>query len=243
MLAHLLKYDSSQGVYKYASTVEAGEDSITVNGKTQDLSTPITTDATVTIITGKDKEGLQIIRHSCSHVMAQAVKELWPDVQVTIGPAIDNGFYYDFARKEPFTTDDFAKIEAKMHEIVKRDEKLERIVMPRNEAIAYFKNLGEHYKAEIIEDLPEDETISLYRQGGFTDLCRGPHVPSTGKVGDAFKLMKVAGAYWRGDSTKEMLQRIYATAWAGKKDLDEYLKMLEEAEKRDHRKLLSLIHI
>lgn len=210
---------------------------ITVNGKTQDLSTPITTDATVTIITGKDKEGLQIIRHSCSHVMAQAVKELWPDVQVTIGPAIDNGFYYDFARKEPFTTDDFAKIEAKMHEIVKRDEKLERIVMPRNEAIAYFKNLGEHYKAEIIEDLPEDETISLYRQGGFTDLCRGPHVPSTGKVGDAFKLMKVAGAYWRGDSTKEMLQRIYATAWVGKKDLDEYLKMLEEAEKRDHRKL------
>ena len=210
---------------------------ITVNGKTQDLSTPITTDATVTIITGKDKEGLQIIRHSCSHVMAQAVKELWPDVQVTIGPAIDNGFYYDFARKEPFTTDDFAKIEAKMHEIVKRDEKLERIVMPRNEAIAYFKNLGEHYKAEIIGDLPEDEVISLYRQGNFTDLCRGPHVPSTGKIGDAFKLMKVAGAYWRGDSTKEMLQRIYATAWANKKDLDEYLKMLEEAEKRDHRKL------
>ena len=222
---------------KISSNLAKAALAITVNGKTQDLSTPITTDATVTIITGKDKEGLQIIRHSCSHVMAQAVKELWPDVQVTIGPAIDNGFYYDFARKEPFTTDDFAKIEAKMHEIVKRDEKLERIVMPRNEAIAYFKNLGEHYKAEIIEDLPEDETISLYRQGGFTDLCRGPHVPSTGKVGDAFKLMKVAGAYWRGDSTKEMLQRIYATAWVGKKDLDEYLKMLEEAEKRDHRKL------
>ena len=222
---------------KISSNLAKAALAITVNGKTQDLSTPITTDATVTIITGKDKEGLQIIRHSCSHVMAQAVKELWPDVQVTIGPAIENGFYYDFARKEPFTTDDFAKIEAKMHEIVKRDEKLERIVMPRNEAIAYFKNLGEHYKAEIIEDLPEDETISLYRQGGFTDLCRGPHVPSTGKVGDAFKLMKVAGAYWRGDSTKEMLQRIYATAWAGKKDLDEYLKMLEEAEKRDHRKL------
>lgn len=222
---------------KISSNLAKAALAITVNGKTQDLSTPITTDATVTIITGKDKEGLQIIRHSCSHVMAQAVKELWPDVQVTIGPAIENGFYYDFARKEPFTTDDFAKIEAKMHEIVKRDEKLERIVMPRNEAIAYFKNLGEHYKAEIIEDLPEDETISLYRQGGFTDLCRGPHVPSTGKVGDAFKLMKVAGAYWRGDSTKEMLQRIYATAWVGKKDLDEYLKMLEEAEKRDHRKL------
>ena len=222
---------------KISSNLAKAALAITVNGKTQDLSTPITTDATVTIITGKDKEGLQIIRHSCSHVMAQAVKELWPDVQVTIGPAIDNGFYYDFARKEPFTTDDFAKIEAKMHEIVKRDEKLERIVMPRNEAIAYFKNLGEHYKAEIIEDLPEDETISLYRQGGFTDLCRGPHVPSTGKIGDAFKLMKVAGAYWRGDSTKEMLQRIYATAWVRKKDLDEYLKMLEEAEKRDHRKL------
>ena len=169
--------------------------------------------------------------------MAQAVKELWKDVQVTIGPAIENGFYYDFARKEPFTTDDFAKIEEKMHEIVKRDEKLERIVMPRNDAIKFFKDLGEHYKAEIIEDLPESEVISLYRQGDFTDLCRGPHVPSTGKIGDAFKLMKVAGAYWRGDSTKEMLQRIYATAWADKKDLKAYLEMLAEAEKRDHRKL------
>lgn len=210
---------------------------ITVNGKTQDLSTPITTDATVTIITGKDKEGLHIIRHSCSHVMAEAVKELWKDVQVTIGPAIENGFYYDFARKEPFTTEDFAKIEEKMHEIVKRDEKVERIVMPRNEAIKFFKDMGEHYKAEIIEDLSEDEVISLYRQGDFTDLCRGPHVPSTGKIGDAFKLMKVAGAYWRGDASKEMLQRIYATAWADKKDLKAYLEMLEEAEKRDHRKL------
>ncbi len=210
---------------------------ITVNGKTQDLSTPITTDATVTIVTGKDKEGLHIIRHSCSHVMAQAVKELWPDVQVTIGPAIENGFYYDFARKEPFTTEDFAKIEAKMHEIVKRNEKLERIVMPRNEAIKFFKDLGENYKAEIIEDLPEDEVISLYRQGSFTDLCRGPHVPSTGKIGDAFKLMKVAGAYWRGDANNEMLQRIYATAWTSKKELDEYLTMMEEAAKRDHRKL------
>ncbi len=210
---------------------------INVNGTLQDLSTPITTDATVTIITGKDKEGLHIIRHSCSHVMAQAVKELWKDVQVTIGPAIENGFYYDFARKEPFTTEDFAKIEAKMHEIVKRDEKIERIVMPRHEAIKFFKNMGENYKAEIIEDLPESEVISLYRQGDFTDLCRGPHVPSTGKIGDAFKLMKVAGAYWRGDASKEMLQRIYATAWTSKKELDEYLKMLEEAEKRDHRKL------
>ena len=210
---------------------------VTVNGTTQDLSTPITTDATVTIITGKDKEGLHILRHSCSHVMAEAVKELWPDVQVTIGPAIDNGFYYDFARKEPFTTEDFAKIEAKMHEIVKRDEKVERFVLPRNEAIKFFKDLGEHYKAEIIEDLPESEVISLYRQGNFTDLCRGPHVPSTGKVGDAFKLTKVAGAYWRGDSSKEMLQRIYATAWASKKELDDYLTMLEEAAKRDHRKI------
>ena len=210
---------------------------VRVNDKLQDLDTTITTDATVTIITTKDKEGLDILRHSCSHVMAEAVKELWPDVQVTIGPAIENGFYYDFSRKEPFTTEEFDKIEAKMHEIVKRDEKITRKVLPRNEAIAYFKSIGEHYKVELIEDLPENEVISLYSQGNFTDLCRGPHVPSTGKIGDAFKLMKVAGAYWRGDSSKEMLQRIYATAWASKKDLDAYLTMLEEAAKRDHRKL------
>ena len=210
---------------------------VKVNNKLQDLDTTITTDATVTVITAKDKEGLEILRHSCSHVMAEAVKELWPDVQVTIGPAIENGFYYDFSRKEPFTTEDFEKIEAKMHEIVKRDEKITRKVLPRNEAIAYFKSINEHYKVELIEDLPEDETISLYSQGDFTDLCRGPHVPSTGKIGDAFKLTKVAGAYWRGDSSKEMLQRIYATAWANKKDLDAYLTMLEEAAKRDHRKL------
>lgn len=208
-----------------------------VNDKLQDLAATITTDATVTVITAKDKEGLAILRHSCSHVMAEAVKELWPDVQVTIGPAIENGFYYDFARKEPFTTEDFAKIEAKMHEIVKRDEEVSRKVLPRNEAIDYFKSIGEHYKVELIEDLPENEVISLYTQGNFTDLCRGPHVPSTGKIGDAFKLTKVAGAYWRGDSSREMLQRIYATAWASKKDLQEYLTMLEEAEKRDHRKL------
>ena len=220
----------SSGLAKAALAVK-------VNGKLTDLSTPITTDATVTVITSKDAEGLQILRHSCSHVMAQAVKELWPDVQVTIGPAIENGFYYDFSRKEPFTTEDFAKIEARMHEIVKRDEKIERKVLPRAEAIKFFKDLGENYKAEIIEDLPEDEVISLYTQGSFTDLCRGPHVPSTGKIGDAFKLMKVAGAYWRGDSSKEMLQRIYATAWADKKDLKAYLDMLEEAAKRDHRKL------
>ena len=220
----------SSGLAKAALAVK-------VNGKLTDLSTPITTDATVTVITSKDAEGLQILRHSCSHVMAQAVKELWPDVQVTIGPAIENGFYYDFSRKEPFTTEDFAKIEARMHEIVKRDEKIERKVLPRAEAIKFFKDLGENYKAEIIGDLPEDEVISLYTQGSFTDLCRGPHVPATGKIGDAFKLMKVAGAYWRGDSSKEMLQRIYATAWADKKDLKAYLDMLEEAAKRDHRKL------
>ena len=237
----ILEMESGVNGFDIANKISSGLAkaalAITVNGTTQDLSTPITTDATVTIITGKDKEGLHILRHSCSHVMAQAVKELWKDVQVTIGPAIENGFYYDFARSEPFTTDDFEKIEAKMHEIVKRDEKIERIVMPRNEAIKYFKDLGENYKAEIIQDLPEDEVISLYRQGNFTDLCRGPHVPSTGKIGVAFKLMKVAGAYWRGDSSKEMLQRIYATAWASKKDLDAYLTMMEEAAKRDHRKL------
>lgn len=210
---------------------------VSVNDKLQDLTAPITTDSTLTIITAKDKDGLHILRHSCSHIMAEAVQELWPDTQVTIGPAIENGFYYDFARKEPFTTDDFVKIEEKMHEIVKRDEKIERIVMPRNEAIAFFKNKGEHYKVQIIEDLPEDETITLYRQGNYTDLCRGPHVPSTSKVGDAFKITKVAGAYWRGDSNNEMLQRLYATAWANKKDLDAYLTMLEEAAKRDHRKI------
>lgn len=210
---------------------------VNVNGTLQDLATPITTDSTVTVITAKDKDGLHILRHSCSHVMAEAVQELWPDTQVTIGPAIENGFYYDFARKEPFTTDDFAKIEAKMHEIVKRDEKIERIVMPRAEAIKFFKKKGEHYKVEIIEDLPEDETITLYRQGNYTDLCRGPHVPSTGKIGEAFKITKVAGAYWRGDSKNEMLQRLYATAWANKKGLDAYLTMLEEAAKRDHRKI------
>ena len=210
---------------------------VKVNDVLQDLTAEITTDSTLTIITAKDADGLHILRHSCAHIMAEAVQEIWPDTQVTIGPAIENGFYYDFARKEPFTTEDFALIEAKMHEIVKRDEKIERIVMPREEAIAFFKKKGEHYKVQIIEDLPEGEIISLYRQGNYTDLCRGPHVPSTAKVGDAFKLTKVAGAYWRGDSNNEMLQRLYATAWANKKDLDAYITMLEEAAKRDHRKL------
>ena len=237
----VMNFEGSVSGLEVAEKISAGLAknalAVRVNDKLQDLNTTITTDATVTIITTKDKEGLDILRHSCSHVMAEAVKELWPDVQVTIGPAIENGFYYDFSRKEPFTTEDFEKIEAKMHEIVKRDEKITRKVLPRNEAIAYFKSIGEHYKVELIEDLPENEVISLYSQGNFTDLCRGPHVPSTGKIGDAFKLMKVAGAYWRGDSSKEMLQRIYATAWASKKDLDAYLTMLEEAAKRDHRKL------
>lgn len=222
---------------KISSSLGKAALAVSVNDNLQDLTAPITTDSTVTIITAKDKDGLHILRHSCSHVMAEAVQELWPDTQVTIGPAIENGFYYDFARKEPFTTEDFAKIEAKMHEIVKRDEKIERIVMPRNEAIEFFKNKGESYKVEIIEDLPETEVITLYRQGNYTDLCRGPHVPSTSKIGDAFKITKVAGAYWRGDSNNEMLQRLYATAWANKKDLDAYLTMLEEAAKRDHRKL------
>lgn len=237
----VMNFEGSVSGLEVAEKISAGLAknalAVRVNDKLQDLNTTITTDATVTIITTKDKEGLDILRHSCSHVMAEAVKELWPDVQVTIGPAIENGFYYDFSRKEPFTTEDFEKIEAKMHEIVKRDEKVTRKVLPRDEAIAYFRSIGEHYKVELIEDLPESEIISLYSQGNFTDLCRGPHVPSTGKIGDAFKLMKVAGAYWRGDSSKEMLQRIYATAWANKKDLDAYLTMLEEAAKRDHRKL------
>ena len=210
---------------------------IEINGTLKDITTPITTDSKVRIITSKDKEGLEILRHSCSHVMSEAVKELWPDVQVTIGPFIEDGFYYDFSRKEPFTTEEFAKIEAKMVEIVNRNEIIEREVVSRQDAIKLFKDRGEHYKVEIIEDLPEDAEISLYRQGNYVDLCRGPHVPSTSKIGTAFKLMKVAGAYWRGDSKNEMLQRIYATAWADKKDLQAYLTRIEEAAKRDHRKL------
>ena len=237
----IINMEEGKNGFDIASSISAGLAkaalAVKVNDKLQDLTTPITTDATVTIITSKDKDGLHILRHSASHIMAEAVKEIWPDVQVTIGPAIENGFYYDFAKKTPFTSEDFEKIEAKMHDIVKRDEKIERFVLPRNEAIAYFEGKGEKYKAEIIRDLPEDEIISLYRQGDFTDLCRGPHVPSTGKVGDAFKLMKVAGAYWRCDSKNEMLQRIYATAFPSEKELKAYLTMLEEAKKRDHRKL------
>ena len=210
---------------------------IKVNGKLTDLSTPITTDATVDVITAKSPEGLDILRHTCSHVMAEAVKELYPETQVTIGPSVENGFYYDFARATPFTPADLEAIEKRMAEIVDRDEKIVREEKSREDALNFFKAKGEKYKVELIEDLPEAETISFYRQGDFIDLCRGPHLPSTGKLGKAFKLMKVAGAYWRGDSSREQLQRIYGTAWADKKALDAYLVQLEEAEKRDHRRL------
>jgi threonyl-tRNA synthetase len=207
-----------------------------VDGKTVDASYRIDQDATVSIITDKSTEGLDVIRHSSAHLLAQAVKQLFPDAQVTIGPVIDDGFYYDFAYKRPFTPEDLAAIEQRMKELVEQDISVQRRVLSRDEAVAYFKSLGESYKAEIIESIPSDEPLSLYRQGDFEDLCRGPHVPTTGKLGH-FKLMKVAGAYWRGDSKNEMLQRIYGTAWANKKDLAAYLHRLEEAEKRDHRKL------
>lgn len=216
-----------------------------VDGKLVDLSHKVTADAAVSIITGRDPEGLEIIRHSTAHLMAQAVKELFPEAQVTIGPAIENGFYYDFSYSRPFTPEDLQKIEERMDELVKKNIPIVREEMPRNEAVDFFKALGEHYKAEIISSIPEGETISLYRQGDFVDLCRGPHVPSTGVL-KVHRLMKVAGAYWRGDSTNEMLQRIYGTAWATKDDQKAYLKMLEEAEKRDHRRLgreLDLFHL
>ncbi len=202
-------------------------------------------DAVLAIVTDKDADGLEVIRHSTAHLLAYAVKELFPDAQVTIGPVIENGFFYDFSYKRPFTPEDLAAIESRMTELAKKDEKVERRVLPRDEAVAYFKGLGEAYKAEIISSIPADQDVSLYREGKFEDLCRGPHVPSTGKL-KHFKLMKVAGAYWRGDHRNEMLQRIYGTAWATKDDLQQHLHMLEEAEKRDHRKLgreLDLFHI
>jgi threonyl-tRNA synthetase len=215
-----------------------------VNGKLVDTSYLIEQDATLAIVTDKDADGLEIIRHSTAHLLAYAVKELFPDAQVTIGPVIDNGFYYDFSYKRPFTPEDLTAIENKMAELAKKDETVVRQVLPRDEAVAYFKQMGEHYKAEIIASIPQGEDVSLYREGNFTDLCRGPHVPSTGKL-KVFKLMKLAGAYWRGDSKNEMLQRIYGTAWAKKEEQEAYLHMLEEAEKRDHRKLgpqLDLFH-
>ncbi len=216
-----------------------------VDGKLVDLGHRIESDAQLAIVTDKGADGIELIRHSTAHLLAYAVKELFPDAQVTIGPVIENGFYYDFSYKRPFTPEDLVAIEAKMGELAKKDEKVERRVLPRDEAVAYFKSLGEHYKAEIIASIPANEDVSLYREGKFEDLCRGPHVPSTGKL-KHFKLMKVAGAYWRGDHRNEMLQRIYGTAWATKEELQQYLTMLEEAEKRDHRKLgreLDLFHL
>ena len=216
-----------------------------VNGQLVDTSFSMTSNAQLAIVTAKDPEGLELIRHSTAHLLAYAVKDLFPEAQVTIGPVIDNGFYYDFSYSRPFTPEDLVTIEKRMTELSNKDEAVVRRVLPRDEAVAYFKGLGEHYKAEIIASIPADQEVSLYREGNFEDLCRGPHVPSTGKL-KHFKLMKVAGAYWRGDSKNEMLQRVYGTAWASKDDLQQYLTRLEEAEKRDHRKLgreLDLFHI
>lgn len=223
-----------------AGRVGSGDDA-----KLVDTSYLIDRDMPLAIVTEKEPDGLEVIRHSTAHLLAYAVKELFPEAQVTIGPVIENGFYYDFSYKRPFTPEDLAAIEAKMTELAKKDEKVTRSVLPRDEAVSYFKGIGEAYKAEIIASIPANEDVSLYAEGGFTDLCRGPHVPSTGKL-KHFKLMKVAGAYWRGDHRNEQLQRIYGTAWATKDDLQAYLRMLEEAEKRDHRKIgkdLDLFHI
>ena len=216
-----------------------------VDGKLVDTSYTIDRDASLAIVTDKDPDGIEVLRHSTAHLLAYAVKELFPDAQVTIGPVIEDGFYYDFSYKRPFTPEDLAAIEQKMAELAKKDEPVVRKMMPRDDAVQYFESLGEHYKAEIIGSIPANESISLYSEGRFTDLCRGPHVPSTGKL-KVFKLTKLAGAYWRGDSRNEMLQRIYGTAWAKKEDLDAYLHRIEEAEKRDHRKLgrhLDLFHL
>lgn len=229
---------------KVSTTTDQGTTTTSTEGRLVDTSHLIEQDTALSIITAKDQEGLEIIRHSTAHLMAYAVQELFPDAQVTIGPVIDNGFYYDFAYKRPFTPEDLENIEQKMYELAKKDEVVTREVWSRPEAIKFFKEIGEDYKAEIIESIPETELLTMYREGDFIDLCRGPHVPSTGKL-KVFKLMKVAGAYWRGDSNNEMLQRIYGTAWATKQEQDQYLTMLEEAEKRDHRKLgreLDLFH-
>jgi len=233
-------FDAAVTVAEVAASIGAGLARAAlagkVNGTLVDTSYSISENADLAIITDRDVDGLDTIRHSTAHLLAHAVKELFPDAQVTIGPVIENGFYYDFSYKRPFTPEDLAAIEARMTEIAKRDLPVTRRVLPRDEAVAYFKSIDEHYKAEIIASIPADQEVSLYSEGEFTDLCRGPHVPSTGKL-KAFKLMKLAGAYWRGDSNNEMLQRVYGTAWAKKEDLEAYLHMLEEAEKRDHRKL------
>ncbi len=216
---------------------------IRVDVELWDLNRDIESDADVEIVTRESDEGLELLRHDAAHALAEAVKELWPDTQVTIGPAIENGFYYDFARAEPFTESDLETIEARMKDIVDRDEPIEREVWQRDKAVEFFRGIGEEYKAEIIEGIPSDETLTLYRQGDFIDLCRGPHLPSTGKLGKAFKLTHVSGAYWRGDSRNAMLQRIYGTAWANEKQLRKHLTMLEEAEKRDHRRLGRIMNL
>ena len=242
-------FEQPVSVAEVAASIGAGLAKAALAGKigdrVVDTSHLITEDSPLAIVTAKDADGLEVIRHSTAHLLAYAVKELFPDAQVTIGPVIDNGFYYDFAYKRPFTPEDLVAIEKRMAELAAKDEPVVRRVLPRDEAVAYFKGLGEHYKAEIIASIPSNEDVSLYREGAFEDLCRGPHVPSTGKL-KHFKLMKVAGAYWRGDHRNEMLQRVYGTAWASKDELQNYLHMLEEAEKRDHRKLgreLDLFHI
>ena len=209
---------------------------MSVNGNLKDLTYEIKKDSSVKIFTSKDNEGLEIIRHDTAHILAMAVQELFPGTQVTIGPTIEHGFYYDFSRKEPFTERDLKKIEQKMAEIVDRDEPTTKEVWDREKAILHFKKIGEKYKSEIISDIPKGEEVSIYFHGKWHDLCRGPHLASTGKIGKNFKLTKVAGAYWRGNSNNEMLQRIYGTSWASQKELHEHLKRIEEAEKRDHRK-------
>ena len=237
--------DGFELVKKISKSLEKQALIMCVNGELKDLSFEIKTDSKIQIITSKDKEGLEVLRHDTAHILAMAVQELYPGTQVTIGPVIENGFYYDFARKEPFTEDDLIKIEKKMEEIVDRNEKTSRHVWKREDAIKHFKKIGEKYKAEIIESIPISEEVSIYSHGNWSDLCRGPHLSSTGKIGKAFKLIKVSGAYWRGDSKNEMLQRIYGTCWTSKKELEEYLHRLEEAEKRDHRKLgkeMNLFH-
>src|SRR4051794_8977976 len=219
---------------------------VKIDGKPRDLATVIDRDVRAAIITRDSPDGIEILRHDAAHVMAEAVKELYPDTQVTFGPATETGFYYDFARDTPFTPEDLARIEARMREIVERDEPITREVWDRDKAVAFFAGLGERYKAEYIGEIPADQEISLYRQGKFVDLCVGPHLPSTGWLGQAFKLMNVAGAYWRGDPKNAQLQRVYGTAWANQKELDQYLFRLEEAERRDHRKLgreLDLFHL
>ena len=231
------KINGSDLAEKISKSLSKDASIMEVDGELKDLGHEIVKDSKVRIITVKDKEGLEVLRHDTAHILAMAVQELFPRTQVTIGPVIEDGFYYDFSRKEPFTENDLLKIEKKMEEIVDRDEKTSREVWKREDAIKHFEKIGEKYKAEIIKDIPKEEEISVYYHGKWHDLCRGPHLPSTGKIGKAFKLLKVSGAYWRGDSKNEMLQRIYGTSWPNKKNLEEYLNRLREAEKRDHRKL------